>query len=119
MKNNTNIQYRQVGDYNIPNLILLPEETPIRLGKQGMMHKDYLEKHKTALFNSLLIQGKLYQCCAEIERQAQQMFDTIVEQKNCRRYNGEAERRKSDGGGAENGQHSATGRGDSLQQADI
>ncbi len=80
MKNNANIQYRQVGDYNIPNLILLPEEANIRLGKWGMLHKDYLEKHNRALFNLLLTQGKLYQHCAEIENQARQMFNTLVEQ---------------------------------------
>ena len=38
------IQYRRVGDYLIPNLILPPEETAITLGKWGMMHKSYLEK---------------------------------------------------------------------------
>ena len=27
MKSNTNIQYRQVGDFNIPNFILPPEES--------------------------------------------------------------------------------------------
>ncbi len=32
------------------------------------------------LFNSLLTQGKLYQYCAEVEAQAQQMFDTLVNQ---------------------------------------
>ena len=45
-----------------------------------MMHKAYLEKHKTVLFNSLLIQGKLYQHCAEVEKQARNMFDTLIEQ---------------------------------------
>ncbi len=74
------IQYRQVGDYLIPNLILPPEEANVTLGKWGMMHKDYLEKHKKALFNTLLIQGKLYQHCAEVEAQARDMFDTLVEQ---------------------------------------
>ena len=80
MKNNTNIQYRQVGDFNIPNFILPPEEANIRLGKWGMLHKDYLLKHKKAVFATLLAEGKLYQHCAEVEKQAQQMFDTIVEQ---------------------------------------
>ena len=80
MKNNTNITYRQVGDYNIPNLILPPEEANIRLGKWGMLHKDYLLKHKKALFATLLAEGKLYQRCAEIENQAREMFDTLVEQ---------------------------------------
>ena len=79
MKNN-NISYRQVGDYNIPNLIIPPEEANVTLGKWGMLHKDYLHKHKKVLFTTLLTQGKLYQHCAEVEKQAQQMFDTIVEQ---------------------------------------
>ena len=74
------IQYRRVGDYLIPNLILPPEEANITLGKWGMLHKSYLEKHKKVLFSSLLGQGKLYQHCAEIEKQAIEMYDTLVEQ---------------------------------------
>ena len=80
MKNNANIQYRRVGDFNIPNLTLPPEEANIRLGKWGMLHKDYLLKNNKVLFTTLLTQGKLYQHCAEIENQAQQMFNTLVEQ---------------------------------------
>ena len=72
--------YRQVGDYNIPNLTLSPEEASVILGKWGMLHKNYLEKHKKVLFTTLLTQGKLYQHCAEVENQAQDMFDTLVEQ---------------------------------------
>ena len=79
MKNN-NISYRRVGDYNIPNLILPPEEANITLGKWGMLHKDYLLKNKKVLFTTLLTQGKLYQHCAEVEKQAQLMFDTLVKQ---------------------------------------
>ena len=80
MSNKNFISYRNVGDYLIPNLILPPEETNMRLGKWGMLHKEYLLKNKKVLFTTLLTQGKLYQHCAEIENQAQQMFDTLVEQ---------------------------------------
>ena len=80
MKNNTNIQYRQVGDYNIPNLILPHEEASVILGKWGMLHKDYLEKHRRVFFDSLLVQGKLYQHCTQVEKQANDMFDTLIEQ---------------------------------------
>lgn len=80
MKNNTNIQYRQVGDFNIPILILPPEEATIRLDKWGVLHKDYLEKHNHVFFNLLLTQGKLYQHCADVENQARAMFDMLVEQ---------------------------------------
>lgn len=75
-----NITYRQVNDYMIPNLTLPPEETSIRLGKWGMMHKDYLQKHKSVLFATLLTQGKLYQHLAEIDTQAQQVLDTLTAQ---------------------------------------
>ena len=80
MENNTNIQYRRVGDFNIPNLILPPEEANITLGKWGMLHKDYLLKHKKVLFATLLTEGKLWQYLADIDTQAQQMFNTLVEQ---------------------------------------
>ena len=80
MLNKNSISYRQVGDYFIPNLILPPEEANITLGKWEMLHKDYLEKQNRVFFNLLLTQGKLYQHCAEIENQASNMFDTLVEQ---------------------------------------
>lgn len=80
MSNKNAIEYRRVGDYLIPNLILPPEETSVTLGKWGMMHKNYLLKHKKVLFTTLLTQGKLYQHCAEVENQARDMFDTLVEQ---------------------------------------
>ena len=79
MKTN-NITYRRVRDYNIPNLTLPPEETNIKLGKWGMMHKDYLFKHKKVVFSTLLAEGKLYQHCAEIENQANEMYDLLIEQ---------------------------------------
>ena len=80
MSDRSSISYRRVGDYNIPNLTLPSEEANIRLGKWGMLHKDYLLKNKKVLFTTLLTQGKLYQHCAEIENQARAMFDTLVEQ---------------------------------------
>ena len=80
MNTNSNITYSKNGDYMIPNLTLSPKEENIKLGKWGMIHKDYLLKNKKVLFTTLLIQGELYQHCAEVEKQAQQMFDTLVAQ---------------------------------------
>ena len=80
MLNKNSISYRNVGYCFIPNLVLPPEEASVTLGKWGMLHKDYLEKHKKVLFSSLLMQGKLYQHRAEIENQAKNMFDTLVQQ---------------------------------------
>lgn len=74
------ITYREVNGYLIPNLKLPPEEANVRLGKWGMIYKSHLEKHKKVLFSTLLIQGKLYQHCAEIEQQANEMFELLIEQ---------------------------------------
>ena len=74
----TGISYTLHGDFYLPDL--KPAEENITLGKWGLIYKSYLEKHKKVFFNTLLMQGKLYQHCAEIENQAQQMFDTLVEQ---------------------------------------
>ena len=75
-----NITYRQVNDYMIPNLRLPPEESTIRLGKWGMLHKDYLLNHKKAVLSTLLAEGKLYQHCAEVEKQANEMYDLLIKQ---------------------------------------
>ncbi|MBQ8209193.1 MAG: TnpV protein [Clostridia bacterium] len=80
MSNKNSISYRRVGDYNIPNLSLPPKEANITLGKWGMLHKDYLLKQKKVVFTTLLAEGKLWQYLADIDTQAQQMCNTIVEQ---------------------------------------
>lgn len=74
------ITYREVNGYLIPNLKLPPEEASVRLGKWGMKHKDYLENNKKVFFSTLLMQGKLYQHCAEVEKQANEMFELLIEQ---------------------------------------
>ena len=79
MSNQNKIQYRQVGDYLIPNLVLPSEEESVRLGKWGKLHKDYLLKHKKVVFTILLAEGKLWQYLSDVDTQAQQMFDTLVE----------------------------------------
>lgn len=74
------IQYRLVDDCLISHLILSPEKANITLGKWGMLHKDYLAKHKKVVFTILLSQGKLWQYLADVDTQAQEMFDMLVEQ---------------------------------------
>lgn len=78
MKNN--ITYRQVGDYMIPNLTLPPEEANITLGKQGMLHKDYMLKHKPIQVTIMTAEDRFWQNLAEIDKQATEMFDILVEQ---------------------------------------
>ncbi len=77
MKTN-NISYRQVGDYNIPNLVLPPEEANIRLGKWGMLHKDYMLKHKKVTVTIMTAEGRFWQYLSEVDKQAEDMFSQLV-----------------------------------------
>ena len=74
------ITYREVNGYLIPNIKLPPEEANIKLGKWGMMYKSHIEKNRKVFFSLLLGQGKLYQHCAEVEKQANEMYDLLIEQ---------------------------------------
>ena len=44
----TGIEYRLVGDYYIPNLIL-PNRKNVTLGKYGRMRAKYLKEHKNEI----------------------------------------------------------------------
>lgn len=78
--NETKITYRQVGDYRVPNLALPPEETKIKLGKWGMLRKDYMIHHQKAQFTIMLSQGTLWTYLAEVDKQASAMLSRLVEQ---------------------------------------
>ena len=52
------IQYRRVGDYLIPNLMIPPEEARVTLGKWGMLHKDYMLKHKKVTVAIMTAEGR-------------------------------------------------------------
>ena len=73
-----NIPYIRSGDYFIPDL-KLPEETrPI--GKWGRMHRDYLQEHHPAQFNTMVLSGDLWTYLADLNEQAQQRMETLIVQ---------------------------------------
>ena len=72
------MKYVLAGDYYIPDL-QLPEETrPI--GIWGRMHKDYLAQYHPALYNELILSGKLWTYLADLNEQAQDRLNCIISQ---------------------------------------
>ena len=71
--------YTQAGDYLIPNLSLTdaPHET---IGKYGRMRHVYLKEHHPGLYNHLILNGKLYEHLAEVERTCQERLETMIPQ---------------------------------------
>ena len=72
------MQYIRVGDYFIPDLELPEEPRPI--GKWGRMRREYLKEHKPIQYNCLLLSGKLWTYLADLNEQAQDRLDRIIEQ---------------------------------------
>ena len=71
--------YIRHGDYLIPCLTL-PEEEQRFIGVWGQRHKRYLKEHKKVVYITLLTSGSLNSYLADIEEQAQERFERIVEQ---------------------------------------
>lgn len=73
----TGMEYVLVGDYYLPAL-KLPRTRPI--GRWGMLHKAYLKLRKPAYYQSLLLSGKLDTVIANVEEQAVERYEVLIEQ---------------------------------------
>ena len=78
--NETNgLWYELISDYYFPCLTV-PTEEEQPVGVWGQRHKRYLKEHRPALYNALLLSGKLNSFLADIDQQAQKRMDTIIQQ---------------------------------------
>ena len=60
--------------------LTVPAEEGQPVGVLGQRHKRYLKEHRPALYNALLLSGKLDGYLADIDQQAQEMMNLIVQQ---------------------------------------
>ena len=71
--------YVRQGDYFIPCLTL-PKEEQRFVGVWGQRHLRYLKEYCRSVYLNLLTSGRLNDYLADIEEQAQERFERIVEQ---------------------------------------
>ena len=74
----TGMEYVLVGDYYLPAL-KLPRTRPI-----GRLHKAHLKLRKPAYYQSLLLSGKLDTVLADVEEQAAERYEVLIEQMSQR-----------------------------------
>lgn len=75
---NNGLWYELVGDYYFPCLTVpAEEEQPVSVC--GQRHKRYLKDYRPALYDALLLSGKLNSYLADIDQRAQELFDTIIQ----------------------------------------
>ena len=72
--------YSRKGDYLIPNLTLPEEEEQRFVGVWGQKHLRYLKEYRKMVYLNMLTSGRLNGYLADIEEQAQERFERLVEQ---------------------------------------
>ena len=85
--------YVRQGDYFIPCLTLPAEKENKPIGLWGQWHKRYLQEHKRAFYITLLTSGKLNSYLSDIDKQAQERFERLIE--DMKRAQGITEQLKS------------------------
>ena len=86
-------KYERQGNYLIPCLTV-PAEKEQPLGIWGQRHLDYLKQYRKVTYTNLLTSGKLNTYLADIDRQAQERFERLIE--NMKQSQGITERLKEE-----------------------
>lgn len=76
----TGLRYELVGDYYLITGDDEPEEEQKPIGIWGQRHLRYLKNHRKVFYVNLLTSGKLNNYLADIDRQAEEMFEQLVSQ---------------------------------------
>ena len=71
-------KYERQGDYLIP-CIAFPAEEDQPIGTWGQRHLDYLKQYRKVTYTNLLTSGRLNTYLADIDRQAQERFERLIE----------------------------------------
>ena len=71
-------KYEQQGEYLIP-CIALPTEEEQPIGIWGQRHLNYLKQYHKVTYTNLLTSGRLNTYLADIDRQAQERFERLIE----------------------------------------
>ena len=71
-------KYERQGDNLIPSLTV-PAEEEQPIGIWGQRHLDYLKHYRKVTYTNLLTSGRLGVYLADIDRQAQERFERLIE----------------------------------------
>ena len=69
------LTYTRVGNYELPNVI--PPESP-QVGPFGQAYLRHLREHKTGIYTAYLLKGKLKEHVELIDRDAEELFESVV-----------------------------------------
>ncbi len=73
------ITYTQQGAYLLPDM-RLPEQSKVKIGIWGRRHERYIIQYHKIRYFDLLISCKLTAYLADIDKEATEMYDRLVQQ---------------------------------------
>ena len=71
--------YKKSGDYLIPDIRLNSTDWN-KIGKYGLLRKDYLRKHRPILWNRLILSEQLFSHLQEIDETANRRLNEMIPQ---------------------------------------
>ncbi|NBK91746.1 TnpV protein [bacterium 1XD21-13] len=71
-------KYERQGDYLIPCLTV-PDEEEQPISTWGQRHLDYLKQYHKVTYTNMLTSGRLNSYLADIDKQAQERFERLIE----------------------------------------
>ena len=71
------IKYELRGEQYYP-ILEITEQKEHKIGKYGLLHRDYIKQHKIGIYTTLLTEGKLNIHLHEIDVQANEMAEAII-----------------------------------------
>lgn len=74
----TGLEYELVGDYYLIAGDDEPEERQTPIGIWGKRHHEFIRRNKRIILSSLQISGELNGYLADIDQQAEEMFERLV-----------------------------------------
>lgn len=74
------LTYTNVNGYLIPNITCKSGEQMETIGKYGFLRKDYLKKHRSSLYQVMLMKNTIGEHLLEVDKAAREREEVIIKQ---------------------------------------
>lgn len=72
-----NIDYRKVGDYLLPNLVI-ENQNYGGINKYGYLRLNYIKEHKKGLYQALLMKNELTNHLLSVSKECEEKLETLM-----------------------------------------
>jgi len=73
-----NIDYKKVGDYLLPNLVI-ENQNYGEINKYGLLRLNYIKEHKKGLYQALLMKNELTNHLLSVSKECEERLKTLMD----------------------------------------